>query len=242
MLSARILRGYSRTSPIRTYWGPPPLSGVPPRVHPTKTPSGLATMTLKDSLLLALPCLASAQNTVVSLFYFNNVGIRMNASIINNDATATTYCLNYLPIPEVVCDLEFDMMYIDAGEHITLVQNNGDPNYTTSLECSINSPQTAACRSSYVGSGGVLSDGDITTDWYSDISLSPITVTRGAVTAVKTTASQTVSETGSGGSETGSGSGPDPTGGADRMNGAAGVVLGGVAVAVAVTVPLMGVF
>ncbi|KAL3473007.1 hypothetical protein BJX99DRAFT_234559 [Aspergillus californicus] len=203
---------------------------------------------------LQLASLAYAGSTVTSMFIFGADEQPLAASIIGNDATATTYSINCTPgTPGDECGMGPGMTLIAGADTTRFIFDDGEA-FQYTAACSVKNSR-AVCTESAGGSEANFPGVSTTT---TDVELMAVTVTAGEVTDAETTASttgsassasagahatstsaaasETASETGSesdsaseSGSETGSGA--TPTGAAAQVTGAVGVVVGGALVA-----------
>ncbi|KAL4919266.1 hypothetical protein BDW62DRAFT_47275 [Aspergillus aurantiobrunneus] len=201
-------------------------------------------MMLKALLLPTLGSLAHAQSSVTSMFILGAGPQPLDASIVGNDAGATTYSINCPPgTPSDECGMGPGMTVVADGEMTTYIIGMGDE-FQFTASCSVREP-TALCTESAGGFGANFPGVSTTTE---RVAFMPVTVTAGEVTgAASETATATSSETltagtetGASGSATASGTESDADADAEATpTGAAAKVTGGAAVA-GVVVALVG--
>ncbi|KAL5001025.1 hypothetical protein BDV10DRAFT_25659 [Aspergillus recurvatus] len=209
---------------------------------------------ISSSLLLAaLASLAVAESTVTSMYIFGADEQPLAASIMGNDASATTYSINCPPGTDSSdCGMGPGMTVIAAGEATTYIMNDGDDFHYTA-ECSVGK-SVATCTESAGGADANFPGVETTTG---EVSYMPVTVTAGSITSA---GSSTASSSASAGTGTGSsaseeataagsasatrasetasqtveetGAEPSETGAAVRVTGVVGLVVGGAAVAI----------
>ncbi|GAD95340.1 GPI anchored protein, putative [Paecilomyces variotii No. 5] len=148
---------------------------------------------------LAIIGLASAQSSVISAFIPDTDPQPLVASIMGNDAAATTYFLT--------CPAGTDGSDCGMGPGMTLISGPKTAGWMVqvpeedlygSIRCSMGGTTTAICTSSMGGSGANFPGVSTETLDASDISLLPVTVTAGSTTPVAASASATVAASGSG--------------------------------------------
>ncbi|KAL2865385.1 putative GPI anchored protein [Aspergillus lucknowensis] len=140
------------------------------------------------------------------------------ASIVGNDATATTYSINCPPgTPGDECGMGPGMTLIAAGETTSYIFYSGEA-FQYTAECSVGNSR-AVCTESAGGSEANFPGVSTTT---TAVKLMPVTVTAGEVTETEAA------------SQTGTGDEPTPTGAAGRVAGAVGLMVGAVAIVGAV--------
>ncbi|KAL3437022.1 hypothetical protein BDV09DRAFT_163515 [Aspergillus tetrazonus] len=209
-------------------------------------------MMLSSLLLPALASLAIAESTVTSMFIFGADRQPLAASIMGNDASATTYSINCPPGTDSNdCGMGPGMTVIAADETTTYIMNDGD-NFNFTAECSVGK-SIADCTASAGGPDANFPGVETATE---EVSYIPVTVTAGSVTSAggstATSASTSSSSTGSSASEEATAAGsasasrasetasqtaeetaaqPSETGAAVRVTGVVGLVVGGAAVA-----------
>ncbi|KAL6231210.1 hypothetical protein BDW75DRAFT_50160 [Aspergillus navahoensis] len=198
-------------------------------------------------LLPALASVAIAESTVTSMYIFGADEQPLAASIMGNDASATTYSINCPPGTDGNdCGMGPGMTVIAAGEATTYIMNDGD-DFQYTAECSVGK-SAATCTLSAGGADANFPGVETTT---AEVSYMPVTITAGSVasagassTASTSTGSSTSAETTAAGSASASqasetasrtaeetGADPSETGAAVRVTGVVGLVVGGAAVA-----------
>ncbi|KAL4975288.1 hypothetical protein BDW66DRAFT_152103 [Aspergillus desertorum] len=214
-------------------------------------------MRLGSLLVPALASLAVAESTVTSMYIFGADRQPLAASIMGNDAAATTYSINCPPGTDSSdCGMGPGMTVVAAGSATTYIMNDGD-DFQYTAECSVES-SAATCTASAGGADANFPGVETTTD---EVNYMPVTVTAGSLTsagASSAASASTSSSTGTGSlaseataaglasstraSETASatasptaeetGAEPSETGAAVRVGGGVvGLVVGGAAVA-----------
>ncbi|KAL4863070.1 hypothetical protein BDV12DRAFT_177987 [Aspergillus spectabilis] len=202
-------------------------------------------MLVKSLLLPAMASLAYAESTVTSMFMYGADEQPLAASIVGNDATATTYFINCPPGTDSNdCGMGPGMTVIARKDVTSWIFDEG-PAFEFTAQCSVEGTK-AVCTESAAGSEANFPGVSTTT---TTVDYLPVTVTAGKVTEVESTAGSTASSTGSAAqaSETASespsetesasetGDEATPTGAAVRLTGAAGLVSVGVAVVMGLT-------
>ncbi|KAL4992689.1 hypothetical protein BDW68DRAFT_172717 [Aspergillus falconensis] len=203
-------------------------------------------MMFSSLLLPALASVAVAESTVTSMYIFGADKQPLAASIMGNDASATTYSINCPPGTDSNdCGMGPGMTVVAAGEATTYIMNDGD-DFQYTAECSV-VKSDATCTVSAGGSDANFPGVEITTE---EVSYMPVTVTAGSITSAggSSTASTSTSASTSTGSPssasaeaTAAGSAsatrasetaePSETGAAVRVTGVVGLVAGAAAVA-----------
>ncbi|KAL4811760.1 hypothetical protein BDW67DRAFT_171341 [Aspergillus spinulosporus] len=213
-------------------------------------------MMLSSLLLPSLASLAIAESTVTSMYIFGADRQPLAASIMGNDASATTYSINCPPGTDSNdCGMGPGMTVIAADKTTTYIMNDGD-SFKYTAECSVGK-SSAACTASAGGPEANFPGVETLTE---EVSYMPVTVTAGSVTSAgESTATST--STSSLGTSTGTGSSaneeattagsasasrasetasqtaeetaaqPSETGAAVKVTGVAGLLVGGAAVA-----------
>ncbi|RDW83669.1 putative GPI anchored protein [Aspergillus mulundensis] len=211
-------------------------------------------MLVKSLLIPTLASLAYAESTVTSMFIYGADPQPLAASIVGNDASATTYSINCPPGSD--CGMGPGLTLIADASKTTYIMNDGD-SFQFTVKCAV-TESSATCVESAGGPDANFPGVETST---TDVSLMPVTVTAGTITsadgsttstststATTATATATGSPTSSSTGTTstaaqGSGSGnatqtaqetgadPTETGAAVKLNGVFGVVVGGAAVA-----------
>ncbi|KAL4959997.1 putative GPI anchored protein [Aspergillus stella-maris] len=210
-------------------------------------------MMYKSLLFPALASLACAESTVTSMFMYGADTQPLAASIVGNDATATTYSINCPPGTDGSdCGMGPGLTLIAASPSTTYIMED-KPEFYWTVRCSVGD-STAVCTDT---AGGPEANFPGTSTATTDVSLMPVTITAGSITsasdseptstsasesssssssesdeATSTSSASESSETPSGTtSQTETGSESDPTGAAAKVNGVVGMVVGGAAVA-----------
>ncbi|KKK12840.1 hypothetical protein ARAM_001185 [Aspergillus rambellii] len=205
-------------------------------------------MMLKIALLPALACIAYAESTVTSMFIYGADNQPLAASIVGNDATATTYSINCPPGTDSSdCGMGPGLTLIAGpGATTTYKMDDGDEFYMTAV-CSVGT-EVAVCTDSMGGTGANFPGQHTST---ADVDLLPVTVTAGSITSGDQPATTTAATTSTGtasspavattmASSTAhvsasavktSGSTSTSTGGVAQITGNAGIVIGGAAMA-----------
>ncbi|KAL4742683.1 hypothetical protein BDV11DRAFT_6768 [Aspergillus similis] len=213
-----------------------------------------------SALLPAMASLAIAESTVTSMYIFGADRQPLAASIMGNDASATTYSINCPPGTDSNdCGMGPGMTVIAADETTTYMMDDGD-NFQFTAECSVGK-SIATCTTSAGGPDANFPGVETTTE---EVSYMPVTVTAGSVTSTgASTASSTSTSGSTSSSSTGTGTGssaseeataagsasatrasetasqtaeetaaqPSETGAAVKVTGVVGLVVGGAAVA-----------
>ncbi|GFN16520.1 putative GPI anchored protein [Aspergillus tubingensis] len=165
---------------------------------------------MNRTLLLGLAAagLVSAKATVTSMFIFDTDPQPLAASIIGNDATATTYSINCPPGTDSSdCGMGPGLTLI-AGPKTTMIMDSPDDDFYYTCVCSVDGTTHAVCTETASGSGANF-PGTSSTTLDGDLDLMPVTITAGSVTSVAasaahaTTGAQTASSTGSAATTTG---------------------------------------
>ncbi|KAL4927343.1 putative GPI anchored protein [Aspergillus undulatus] len=209
-------------------------------------------MLLKSLLFSILASVACGDSTVTSMYIYGADEQPLAASIVGNDATATTYSINCPPGTDATdCGMGSGLTLIAAGHSTTYVWD-GRPEFWLTAKCSVGG-DTAVCTES---AGGPDANFPGTSTETSEVAYIPITITAGSFTNASspgsaeptstetsseneaaasptpTDSSTQASETSSGSvSQTETGAETDPTGAAVKVKGAVGMVVGCVAVA-----------
>ncbi|KAL4803128.1 hypothetical protein BDV18DRAFT_145187 [Aspergillus unguis] len=212
-------------------------------------------MLAKSVVIASLASLACAESTVTSMLIYFADNQALDASIVGNDATATTYSINCPPGTDGSdCGMGPGLYATIAGDTTTFAMDDEDYFHMT-IKCT-NSGSNALCTES---AGGPQANfpGKSTSTIPLDEQM-PVTITAGKVTSVdgasatSTSTSDSSESTSSESSSTDSASGsasqtasasktsdasqtgadPTETGAAVKIGGLANVVVGGVAVAV----------
>ncbi|KAL4945253.1 hypothetical protein BDV06DRAFT_185258 [Aspergillus oleicola] len=208
-------------------------------------------MMYKSLVLPALASLAYAESTVTSMFIYGADEQPLAASIVGNDATATTYSINCPPGTDAVdCGMGPGMTLIAADDSTTYAFDER-PEFWYTATCSV-TDSTAICAET---AGGPDANFPGTSTSTTDVEFMPVTITAGSTTSASegaeptSTSSESSSGSGSGdatstnsasertqnpsesGSPTETGSDSDPTGAAAKVNGVVGMVVGGAAIA-----------
>ncbi|KAL4790668.1 hypothetical protein BDV19DRAFT_371858 [Aspergillus venezuelensis] len=216
-------------------------------------PTSNIKMMYKSILLPALASLAYAESTVTSMFMYGADTQPLAASIVGNDATATTYSINCPPGTDGSdCGMGPGLTLIAANPSTTYIMND-KPEFYWTVRCSVGD-STAVCTDT---AGGPDANFPGTSTTTTDVGLMPVTITAGSITSASdseptsTSASDSSSSTADDGgeatptsspsessqtpsetaSQTETGSESDPTGAATKVNGIVGMVVGGAAVA-----------
>ncbi|KAL2815394.1 hypothetical protein BDW59DRAFT_153886 [Aspergillus cavernicola] len=146
---------------------------------------------LKLFLIPALATLAYTKSTVTSMFIFGADEQPLAASIVGNDATATTYSINCPPgTSSDECGMGPGMTLIAADDTTTFIFNDGEA-FQYTADCSVHSSR-AVCTESAGGSEANFPGVSTTT---TGVGLIPVTVTAGDITDAETTVSATASAT-----------------------------------------------
>ncbi|KAJ9293400.1 hypothetical protein DTO271G3_7896 [Paecilomyces variotii] len=146
---------------------------------------------------LAMLGLASAQSSVISVFIPDTDPQPLVASIIGNDAAATTY---YLTCPVGTdgsdCGMGPGMTLIAGPKTAALMVMDPEEDFYGGVFCSMGGTTSAVCTSSMSGTGANFPGVSTETLAASDIQLLPVTVTAGSTTPVSASASTSASATG----------------------------------------------
>ncbi|KAL1886455.1 hypothetical protein Plec18167_000386 [Paecilomyces lecythidis] len=148
---------------------------------------------------LAMLGLASAQSSVISAFIPDTDPQPLVASIIGNDAAATTYFLTCREGTDSSdCGMGPGMTLISGPKTAGLLMNVPEEDFYGSILCSMGGTTTGICTASMSGSGA--NDPGVSTETLaaSDIQLLPVTITAGSTTPVAASASATATASGSG--------------------------------------------
>ncbi|PYI01447.1 hypothetical protein BO78DRAFT_353568 [Aspergillus sclerotiicarbonarius CBS 121057] len=139
---------------------------------------------------LAATGLVSAKATVTSMFIYDTDPQPLAASIMGNDATATTYSVNCPPGTDSdECGMGPGMTII-AGPQTTMIMDMPDEDFYYTCVCSLDGTTYAVCSETAAGSGANFPGTTITT-LDGDLGLMPVTITAGSVTSVAATAGAT---------------------------------------------------
>ncbi|OJJ55030.1 hypothetical protein ASPSYDRAFT_159079 [Aspergillus sydowii CBS 593.65] len=167
-------------------------------------------MQLKSLLLPALASAAYAESTVTSMFIYGSGEQPLAASIVGNDASATTYSINCPPGTESdECGMGPGITVVAGDKATTYMMDDGDRFHLTA-NCTVSNSR-AVCTHSMGGPDANFPGVETTT---TKVNYMPVTVTAGSVTSAghMTTltgtvgASSTSSSSDSSAEETGSGS------------------------------------
>ncbi|PWY74278.1 hypothetical protein BO70DRAFT_103877 [Aspergillus heteromorphus CBS 117.55] len=138
------------------------------------------------ALALASVGLVSAQTSVVSMFIYDADPQPLDASIIGNDATATTYSVNCPPGTDSDdCGMGPGMTVI-TGPQTTMILDSPDEDFYYTCVCSLDGTTYAVCAETASGDGANF-PGTSTTTLDADLELMPVTVTAGSATGVAAT-------------------------------------------------------
>ncbi|KAE8156393.1 hypothetical protein BDV40DRAFT_281336 [Aspergillus tamarii] len=218
-------------------------------------------MTVKLLMGLAMAGLISASSSVTSMFLLGFDPQSLEASIVGNDATATTYSINCAPSPtasatdddddDYECGLGPGITLTDASP-TTIIELNAGPDFAYTVNCSVAGTTSAACTAIADGPEANFPGTVISTIQQSEMSFLPVTITAGSVTSVAatasatttaesgskgtTSASQTASKSSTSSSGSSSSSSAVSTGGMPQITGDAGMLFGGAVVALAAAV------
>ncbi|KAB8226278.1 hypothetical protein BDV33DRAFT_197274 [Aspergillus novoparasiticus] len=156
-------------------------------------------MTVKLLMGLAMAGLISASSSVTSMFLLGFDPQSLEASIVGNDATATTYSITCAPSPtasasddddDYGCGLGPGITLIDASP-TTIMEMNDKPNFSMTVNCSVAGTTSAVCTGIGDGPEANFPGTIISTIQQSEMSYLPVTITAGSVTSVAATASAT---------------------------------------------------
>ncbi|KAB8071866.1 hypothetical protein BDV29DRAFT_159063 [Aspergillus leporis] len=213
-------------------------------------------MTVKLFMGLAMAGLISATSTVTSMFLMGLDSQNLVASIVDNDATATTYYVTCPPATQTDddyadCGLGPGMTVTNAAPTI-IMQLNEEPAFSYTVNCSVGGTTAAVCTAIAGGPAANNAGTFISTLQQSEISFAPVTITGGSIKSVSaTTTPTTTAESGSkatgGATETSKSSTSSPgsgssasssssaasTGGMPQITGDTSMLFGGAAVALA---------
>ncbi|KAJ9251736.1 hypothetical protein DTO207G8_5190 [Paecilomyces variotii] len=141
---------------------------------------------------LAMLGLASAQSSVISVFIPDTDPQPLVASIIGNDAAATTY---YLTCPVGTdgsdCGMGPGMTLISGPKTAAWMLKEPEEDFYGGVFCSMGGTTSAVCTTSMSGTGANFPGVSTETLAASDIHLLPVTVTAGSTTPVSASASAT---------------------------------------------------
>ncbi|KAK6812310.1 hypothetical protein RU639_011840 [Aspergillus parasiticus] len=222
-------------------------------------------MTVKLLMGLAMAGLISASSSVTSMFLLGFDPQSLEASIVGNDATATTYSITCAPSPtasasddddDYGCGLGPGITLIDASP-TTIMEMNDKPNFSMTVNCSVAGTTSAVCTGIGDGPEANFPGTIISTIQQSEMSYLPVTINAGSVTSVAATASATTttessskastsaaqtaskssaSKSSASSSGSSSSSSAVSTGGMPQITGDAGMLFGGAVVALAAAV------
>ncbi|KAE8345644.1 hypothetical protein BDV24DRAFT_125413 [Aspergillus arachidicola] len=155
-------------------------------------------MTVKLLMGLAMAGLISASSSVTSMFLLGFDPQSLEASIVGNDATATTYSINCAPSPtasasdddDYDCGVGPGLTLTDASP-TTIMEMNDKPNFSYTVNCSVAGTASAVCTAIGDGPEANFPGTVISTIQQSEMSFLPVTITAGSVTSVAATASAT---------------------------------------------------
>ncbi|PWY89695.1 hypothetical protein BO94DRAFT_490860 [Aspergillus sclerotioniger CBS 115572] len=143
---------------------------------------------------LAAAGLVSAKTTVTSMFFYDTDAQSLDASIMGNDATATTYSVNCPPGTDSDdCGMGPGMTVI-AGPQTTMFMDIPDEDFYYTVICSLDGTTYAVCSEMASGAGANFPGTTITTLDEGDLGLMPVTITAGSVTSVAATAAHATTE------------------------------------------------
>ncbi|KAI9929896.1 hypothetical protein ASPWEDRAFT_167562 [Aspergillus wentii DTO 134E9] len=203
-------------------------------------------MAKKLFLLPLFTTLAAAKNTVTSMVIPDFDAPTMVASIMGNDATATTYSLTCSPLPEGDdCGMGPGLTMVAQATTTSVFLDEDEEDFHFTILCSVGGTTSAVCTETAKGNGANNpGEKHVSTYSGSNLPLVPVTITAGSVTsaaegsdatstastATATSAESTSTESSaSGGSTSTSAS----TGGMPQMTGDVKALFGGAAVAIA---------
>nr|XP_001399150.2 GPI anchored protein [Aspergillus niger CBS 513.88] len=190
---------------------------------------------MNRTLLLGLAAagLVSAKATVTSMFIYDTDPQPLAASIIGNDATATTYSINCPPGTDSSdCGMGPGLTLI-AGPKTTMILDAPDLDFYYTCVCSVDGTTHAVCTETASGSGANF-PGTSSSTLDGDLDLMPVTITAGssqasaASTSAATAGSVASSKTATASNVNASATG---TGKASLAKSDAGLVFGGAAAA-----------
>ncbi|OGM40518.1 GPI anchored protein [Aspergillus bombycis] len=220
-------------------------------------------MAVKLLMGLAMAGLISASSSVTSMFLLGLDPQSLEASIVGNDATATTYSVSCAPPPTATASDEDDYGYdcgLGPGLTVTdasptiIYELNEKPEFYMTVKCSVAGTTSAVCTETAGGPEANFPGTTISTIQQSEMAFVPVTITAGSVTSVAATASATTtaesgsqgttsaaqtsskSSASSSGSSSSSSSSAVSTGGMPQITGDAGMLFGGAVVALAAAV------
>ncbi|KAB8258528.1 hypothetical protein BDV32DRAFT_68996 [Aspergillus pseudonomiae] len=164
-------------------------------------------MTVKLFMGLAMAGLISASSSVTSMFLLGLDPQSLEASIVGNDATATTYSVSCAPpTPTASDDYGYDcglgpgLTVTDASPTI-IYELNEKPEFYMTVECSVAGTTSAVCTETAGGPEANFPGTTISTLQQSEMAFVPVTITAGSVTSVAVTASATTTSTAESGSQ-----------------------------------------
>ncbi|KAB8235624.1 hypothetical protein BDV23DRAFT_166542 [Aspergillus alliaceus] len=216
-------------------------------------------MTMKLLMGLAMAGLISANSSVTSMFLLGLDPSSLEASIVGNDATATTYSITCAPSPTTTASNDEDEYDCGLGPGLTLTdmspttiwELNEKPNFSYTVNCSLAGTTSAVCTAIAAGPDANFPGTTIGTVQQSEMVYVPVTITAGSTTSAAASASATTtSESGSKGaastthtskssaSSSGSSSSSSAvsTGGMPQITGDGGMLFGGAVIALAAAV------
>ncbi|KAF7589580.1 Mucin-21 [Aspergillus hancockii] len=214
-------------------------------------------MTVKLLMGLATAGLVSATSTVTSMFLTGLDAQNLVASIIGNDATATTYYVTCPPSTSSEDDYDCGLgpgLTVTEAAPTHIMELNEKPDFYYTVSCSVGGTTAAVCTEIAGGPEANFPGTTISTLRQSEIGFVPVTITAGSITSVSATATPTTtaesgSKTTGGPTETSksstsssasgssssssSSSSATSTGGMPQITGDASMLFGGAAVALA---------
>ncbi|KAE8370768.1 hypothetical protein BDV27DRAFT_119027 [Aspergillus caelatus] len=220
-------------------------------------------MAVKLLMGLAMAGLISASSSVTSMFLLGLDPQHLEASIVGNDATATTYSITCAPRPTVSVSDDDDDDYdcglgpgltLTAASPTTIIELNEKPDFFYTVNCSVAGTTSAVCTEIAGGPEANFPGTTISTIQQSEMAFVPVTITAGSVTSVAatatasatttaesgskatTSAAQTSSKSSTSSSGSSSSSSAVSTGGMPQITGDAGMLFGGAVVALAAAV------
>ncbi|KAE8355899.1 hypothetical protein BDV28DRAFT_128080 [Aspergillus coremiiformis] len=207
---------------------------------------------------LAMAGLVSANSSVTSMFLLGLDPQSLEASIIGNDATATTYSITCAPSPTTTASTDDNEDGYECGlgpgltltdiSPTTIVEMNEKPNFSYTVNCSVAGTTSAVCTQIAGGPDANFPGTTIATVPQSEMVFVPVTITAGSITSASAAASATATAESTGKASSAAAAQTSPasgasssakvvsTGGMPQITGDAGMLFGGAVVALAAAV------
>ncbi|KAA8642017.1 hypothetical protein EYZ11_003949 [Aspergillus tanneri] len=181
-------------------------------------------MHIKLLLGLAIASVTAAKDSVSSMFVYGARQQSLEASIIGNDATVTSYNINCRPGTDTSdCDMGAGLTLLAGPAMTTYFMDNPSKDTELTVICSVAEKESSAVCWQTARGTGTQSPGIHTTTVRTSFSQVPVTITAGEVTSTTSTTTSTSSA-----STTESDLTSSSSGGVARITGDAGMVVGAI--------------